>query len=44
MTASGGLATSVRSLVVLTADRRFNSPLLYASSWREAPIVAPRAS
>jgi outer membrane protein assembly factor BamB len=25
---------------VLTADRRFNSPLLYPSSWREAPIVA----
>ena len=25
---------------MLTADRRFNSPLLYASSWREAPIVA----
>ena len=25
---------------VLTADRRFNTPLLYPSSWREAPIVA----
>jgi eukaryotic-like serine/threonine-protein kinase len=25
---------------VLTADRRFNSPLLFRSSWREAPIVA----
>lgn len=25
---------------VLTADRRFNAPLLYASTWREAPIVA----
>jgi outer membrane protein assembly factor BamB len=25
---------------VLTADRRFNAPLLYPSSWREAPIVA----
>ena len=25
---------------VLSADRRFNSALLYASSWREAPIVA----
>jgi outer membrane protein assembly factor BamB len=25
---------------VLTADRRFNAPLLYPSSWRDAPIVA----
>jgi outer membrane protein assembly factor BamB len=25
---------------VLTADRRFNDPLLYHSSWRENPIVA----
>jgi outer membrane protein assembly factor BamB len=25
---------------VLTADRRFNAPLLFRSSWREAPIVA----
>jgi outer membrane protein assembly factor BamB len=25
---------------VLTADRRFNAPLLYGSTWREAPIVA----
>jgi len=25
---------------VLTADRRFNSPLLYHSNWREAPTVA----
>jgi outer membrane protein assembly factor BamB len=25
---------------VLTADRRFNTPMLYASSWREAPIVS----
>jgi eukaryotic-like serine/threonine-protein kinase len=25
---------------VLTADRRFNDPLLYHSIWREAPIVA----
>ena len=25
---------------VLTADRKFNAPLLYHSSWREAPIVA----
>jgi outer membrane protein assembly factor BamB len=25
---------------VLTADRKFNTPLLYPSSWREAPIVA----
>jgi eukaryotic-like serine/threonine-protein kinase len=25
---------------VLTADRRFNEPLLYHSNWREAPIVA----
>jgi outer membrane protein assembly factor BamB len=25
---------------VLTADRRFNEPLLYHSSWREEPIVA----
>jgi outer membrane protein assembly factor BamB len=25
---------------VLTADRRFNVPLLYRSNWREAPIVA----
>jgi outer membrane protein assembly factor BamB len=25
---------------VLTADRRFNEPLLYHSIWREAPIVA----
>jgi eukaryotic-like serine/threonine-protein kinase len=25
---------------VLAADRSFNSPLLYHSSWREAPIVA----
>jgi eukaryotic-like serine/threonine-protein kinase len=25
---------------VLTADRRFNTPLLFWSNWREAPIVA----
>jgi len=25
---------------VLTAERRFNTPLLYASNWREGPIVA----
>jgi len=25
---------------ILTADRRFNEPLLYHSSWREDPIVA----
>jgi outer membrane protein assembly factor BamB len=25
---------------VLTSDRRFNAPLLYSSSWREAPAVA----
>lgn len=25
---------------VLTADRAFNMPLLYASSWREAPLAA----
>jgi hypothetical protein len=25
---------------VLTADRRFNAPFLYHSSWREAPIEA----
>ena len=25
---------------VLTADRKFNNPLLYGSSWREAPVVA----
>ena len=25
---------------VLTADRSFNAPLLYHSSWREAPLVA----
>jgi eukaryotic-like serine/threonine-protein kinase len=25
---------------VLTADRRFNAPLLFWSSWREAPIVS----
>ena len=25
---------------VLTAERRFNTPLLYGSNWREAPIVA----
>lgn len=25
---------------ILTADRRFNAPLLFRSSWREAPIVA----
>ena len=25
---------------ILTADRRFNGPLLFRSSWREAPIVA----
>jgi outer membrane protein assembly factor BamB len=25
---------------VLTSERRFNTPLLYASSWREAPLVA----
>ena len=25
---------------VLTAERRFNAPLLFRSSWREAPIVA----
>jgi outer membrane protein assembly factor BamB len=25
---------------VLTADRRFNMPLLFRSSWREAPLVA----
>ena len=25
---------------VLTADRKFNTPLLFPSSWREAPIVA----
>jgi outer membrane protein assembly factor BamB len=24
---------------VLTADRKFNSPLLFHSNWREAPIV-----
>ena len=24
---------------VLTADRKFNTPLLFSSSWREAPIV-----
>ena len=25
---------------VLTADRKFNAPMLYSSSWREAPVVA----
>jgi outer membrane protein assembly factor BamB len=25
---------------ILTADRRFNAPLLYTSLWREAPLVA----
>jgi len=25
---------------VLTADRKFNTPFLYHSNWREAPIVA----
>ena len=25
---------------VLTADRKFNTPMLFRSSWREAPIVA----
>jgi len=25
---------------VLTTDRKFNAPLLFYSSWREAPIVA----
>ena len=25
---------------VLTADRKFNGPLLYVSNWREAPVVA----
>jgi len=25
---------------VLTADRRFNTPLLYSSAWRETPIMA----
>jgi outer membrane protein assembly factor BamB len=25
---------------VLTADRKFNSPMLYYSSWREAPTVS----
>ena len=25
---------------MLTADRKFNTPLLFPSSWREAPIVA----
>ena len=25
---------------VLTADRKFNEPLLFHSSWREAPVVA----
>jgi outer membrane protein assembly factor BamB len=25
---------------VLTADRKFNGPMLYYSSWREAPVVA----
>jgi outer membrane protein assembly factor BamB len=25
---------------VLTADRKFNGPMLYHSSWREAPVVA----
>ena len=25
---------------MLTAERRFNAPLLFRSSWREAPIVA----
>jgi outer membrane protein assembly factor BamB len=25
---------------VLTADRKFNTPLLFYSSWREVPIVA----
>ena len=25
---------------VLTADRKFNAPFLYHSSWREAPLVA----
>jgi outer membrane protein assembly factor BamB len=25
---------------VLTSDRKFNNPLLYYSSWREAPTVA----
>jgi len=24
---------------ILTADRRFNSPLYFRSSWREAPII-----
>ena len=25
---------------ILTADRRFNAPLIFTSTWREAPIVA----
>ena len=25
---------------VLTADRRFNSPLLFFDNWREGPLVA----
>ena len=25
---------------VLTADRKFNAPMLFPSNWREAPIVA----
>ena len=25
---------------VLTADRKFNNPMLYCSNWREAPLVA----
>ena len=25
---------------VLTAERKFNAPFLYRSSWREAPVVA----
>jgi outer membrane protein assembly factor BamB len=25
---------------VLTADRKFNNPMLYYSNWREAPVVA----
>ena len=25
---------------VLTADRKFNAPMLYYSNWREAPVVA----
>jgi hypothetical protein len=25
---------------VLTADRKFNNPMLYYSNWREAPVAA----